>query len=195
MDSIAAEVAESTPRAICVRWTFAGWRVMGYWHVAQHFCGHGHAATKRWVRFTLGLWSATVFLTYRTRDYGADEWKDMDYSVRVVWTDCALGGQRAWWQCPAVRCGRRVAVLYGGGIYACRHCHNLAYRTQREQAYDRASSRADRIRKLGWEPGILNGSKGMHWRTFERLHAAHEANVQQSLAGIAARFGLLGMNL
>ena len=92
-----------------------------------------------------------------------------------------------------MRCGRRVAVLYGGGLYGCRHCHNLAYRTQREQAYDRASSRADRIRKrLEREPGILNGDggkpKGMHWRTFERLHAAHEANVDHSLAGIAARF-------
>jgi hypothetical protein len=138
-----------------------------------------------------------VRLTYRTRDYGAADWKDMDYSVRVVWTDCALGGQRVWWQCPAVRCGRRVAVLYGGGVYACRHCHNLAYRTQREQAYDRASSRADRIRnRLGWEPGILNGDggkpKGMHWSTFNRLQAQHETNVNQSLAGMSARFGLLG---
>jgi hypothetical protein len=62
----------------------------------------------------------------------------------------------------------------------------VAYRTQRDQAYDRASSRADRIRnRLGREPGILNDAggkpKGMHWRTFERLQAA--------------RFGLLWMNL
>jgi hypothetical protein len=50
-------------------------------------------------------------------------------------------------------------------------------------------------RRLGWEPGILNGSglkpKGMHWRTFERLQAEHDAHVAQSLAGIAARLGLL----
>ena len=95
-----------------------------------------------------------------------------------------------------MRCGRRVAVLYGGGVYACRHCHNLAYRTQREQAYDRASSKADKIRKrLGWEAGILNGDggkpKGMHWETFHRLQKQHDANVNQSLAGIAARFGFL----
>lgn len=77
-----------------------------------------------------------------------------------------------------------------------RHCHNLAYRTQREQAYNRASSRADTIHKrLGWEAGILNGDggkpKGRHWRTFERLHAAHEAHVQQSLEGIASKLGLV----
>ena len=90
-----------------------------------------------------------------------------------------------------------MAVLYGSKVYACRHCHKLAYQTQREQAYDRAGSRTNMIRKrLGWEAGILNlpggKPKGMHWRTFERLHDAHEANVQQSLAGIAARFGFLG---
>jgi hypothetical protein len=135
-----------------------------------------------------------VRLIYRTRDYGAADWKDMDYSVRVVWTDCALGGQRAWWQCPAVRCGRRVAVLYGGGVYACRHCHNLAYRTQREQIHDRARSKADKIRKrLGWEAGILNADggkpKGMHWATFMRLQALHDANVNRSMAGISAKFG------
>lgn len=137
-----------------------------------------------------------VRLTYRARDHSADNWKDMDYSVRVVWTDCALGGQRPWWQCPALGCGRRVAVLYGGSMFACRHCHNLAYRTQREQAHDRASSRADRTRKrLGWEPGILNGGggkpKGMHWRTYERLQAELEAHVNRSLIGIATKIGAL----
>lgn len=149
--------------------------------------------------FSIQVWPVEgdgVRLTYRKRDHGADDWKDMDYSVRVVWTDCALGGQRPWWQCPAAGCGRRVAVLYGGGVYACRHCHHLAYRTQREQAYNRSSSKADRIRKrLGWAPGILNGSggkpKGMHWSTFERLRAAHEACAKQSLIGIATKIGAL----
>lgn len=87
-------------------------------------------------------------------------------------------------------------MLYGGGVYACRHCHNLAYRTQREQVYDRASSRADRIRKrLGWEPGILNGDggkpKGMHWATFMRVKARHDAHVNKSLVGMSAKFGLV----
>ena len=92
-------------------------------------------------------------------------------------------------------CGRRVAVLYGGKVYACRHCHKLAYQTQREQPHDRAGSRADRIRKrLGWGAGILNmpggKPKGKHWRTFERLQAAHDAHTNQALAGMAAKLGL-----
>ena len=59
-------------------------------------------------------------------------------------------------------------------------------RTQRELAYYRTCSKGDKIRKrLRWEQGMLNGDgdkpKGMHWRSFERLHAAHEAHVNQSL--------------
>jgi hypothetical protein len=39
-------------------------------------------------------------------------------------------------------CGRRVAVLYGGKVYASRrHCHKLAYPTQRQQADYRATAR------------------------------------------------------
>ncbi len=135
-----------------------------------------------------------VTLVYRSRSNG-DDWQDMNYPVRLTWTACNYGGYRAWWLCPAVGCGRRVAVLYGGKVYACRHCHKLAYQTQREQAHDRASSRANTIRKrLGWDAGILNlpggKPKGMHWRTFERLQAAHDAHTNQALAGMTAKLGL-----
>lgn len=135
-----------------------------------------------------------VTLDYRTRQYG-EEWKDMKYPVYLSWTGCNYGGQRAWWLCPARGCGRRVAVLYGGSVYACRHCHKLAYSSQREQAHDRAGSRADTIRKLlGWEPGILNGNggkpKGMHWTTFMRLQGIHNAYVNQALEGMSAKLGL-----
>jgi hypothetical protein len=118
----------------------------------------------------------------------------MAQTTGKIWiTRCAWSGRTAPWAGNAR--GGNARLCGAVGVYACRHCHNLAYRTQREQAYDRASSRADlNHKRLGWEPGILNGDggkpKGMHWRTFERLHAAHEANVQRSLAGIAARFGL-----
>ena len=137
-----------------------------------------------------------VILTYRHRS-GGEDWKDESYPIYLDWTACHLGGQRPWFLCPARGCGRRVAILYGGGIFACRHCYQLAYPSQRETGYDRMARRADRIRdKLGWEPGILNGNgwkpKGMHWNTFEKLTAQHDAFVQDSLAGMAAKLNLLG---
>jgi hypothetical protein len=129
-----------------------------------------------------------VTLDYRARDRGG-EWQTMNYPVRVSWTPCTYGGQRAWWLCPAAGCGRRVAVLYGGKVYACRHCHQLAYQTQRQSAGDRAGSKANKLRdRLQWEPGFLNGKggkpKGMHWRTFGRLQLAHDTKAVECMAGM-----------
>jgi hypothetical protein len=135
-----------------------------------------------------------IILNYRQKSGGSD-WQAMDYPVRLDWTGCTLGGRRAWLLCPARGCGRRVALLYigGAGIFACRHCYQLAYASQRETPDGRATRRADRIReRLGWEAGILNGEggkpKGMHWRTFNRLHAEHNDFVNASLAGMMQRF-------
>ncbi|NDR59195.1 hypothetical protein [Aliiruegeria sabulilitoris] len=136
-----------------------------------------------------------IVLDYRSRSVGED-WESLRYSVHLDATPCNIGGARHWFLCPAQGCGRRVAVLYGGRIYACRHCHQLAYPSQREDAGERAARKADRIRgQLGWKPGILNGPelcnkpKGMHWRTFERLNHHHDRFVMQALGGIAAKFG------
>ena len=140
--------------------------------------------------------SDRVILSYRYRSHG-DDWKDESYPVYLDWSECHLGGRRPWFLCPARGCIRRVALLYGGAIFACRHCYRLAYQSQREEAYDRAARRADKIReKLGWEQGIFNPEgwkpKGMHWKTFERLSNRHEHFSQISLAGISAKLNLLG---
>ena len=137
-----------------------------------------------------------VILIYRHRS-GGSEWKDEEYPVRIVRTPCNLGGERPWFICPAVGCRRRVAILYGGGIFACRHCYRLAYASAREDVCDRAARRADKLRaRLGWEPGILNGNgskpKWMRWSTFERLEAEHDEFVGRSLQAAALKFGLLG---
>lgn len=139
-----------------------------------------------------------LILSYRHRSAG--EWTDESYPVSLAWTPCHLGGQRPWFLCPVRGCGRRVAILYGGAVFACRHCHQLAYPSQREPSYDRAARRADGIReKLEWVPGILNGEglkpKGMHWRKFRRLRAEHEALGTKALQGIAGRLNLVGKSL
>ena len=51
--------------------------------------------------------------------------------------------------CPAAGCGRRVAILYGGGIFACRRRYRLAYASSREDAGDRATRRVPKVRNRG----------------------------------------------
>ena len=134
-----------------------------------------------------------IILSYRNKR-GDEEWQEMNYPVYLEYSACNYGGQRAWFRCPAAGCGRRVAVLYSGGIFACRHCYRLAYESQREDAVDLMARRADKIRaRLGWGAGILNPTgqkpKGMRWHTYERLYSEHETFTQIALNGIAHKFG------
>jgi hypothetical protein len=146
----------------------------------------GSSCTLRWSRngnevasIRVRSTSDSVVLSYRRKLPGSDEWKSEEYPVYLDWTPCNYGGTRPWFLCPARRCGRRVAVLYGGGIFACRHCHRLAYQSQKEQAHGRAMIRAQAIRtSLGGSPSLgehfPDKPKGMHWRTYERLRLEAE---------------------
>jgi hypothetical protein len=72
-----------------------------------------------------------IVLSYRHQQHGSDKWQQKEYPAELVRTPCHFGGERTWCLCPARGCGRRVAVLYGSGIFACRHCHQLAYESHR----------------------------------------------------------------
>ena len=138
----------------------------------------------------------SVILSYRSRR-GGGEWHGVECPVTIEWTPCHYGGQRAWFRCPVSGCGRRVAILYSGGVFACRHCCDLAYESQRESEPDRIARKADKIRRrLGWKPGILNENgwkpKGMRWQTFDRLRAEHDAIANKALEGIARKWRLSG---
>jgi hypothetical protein len=100
---------------------------------------------------------------------------------------------RKWFACPARGCGRRVAKLYGGRIFACRHCYQLAYPFQREAAFQRSQRRADRSRtRLRWREGFEDcrgeKPKGMHWRTYHRLVAELEHFEEAADVGFAVHF-------
>jgi hypothetical protein len=132
-----------------------------------------------------------VVLSWRVRGSG----EVVEQRVQTETTPCNFGGQRQWFTCP--RCSKRVAVLYAPGQYfACRQCGGLGYATQKQGVGDRASTKADKLRRrLGWEPGILNGDggkpKGMHWKTYQRLKRRHDVLVQVSLHDIGHKFGFL----
>ena len=133
----------------------------------------------------------SVTLNYCTRPLGG-EWQDKRCQVTVDWTACNYGGRRPWWLCPC--CGRRVAVLWGGSTYACRHCHRLAYQSTRNSPVSKAFARADKVRKrLGWCAGIAHPPgdkpKGMHQKTFERWLLLYYALSNQAFGASSASLG------
>lgn len=126
-----------------------------------------------------------IRLLYHYRRHDGDR-ERLDYPVQLQNTARHYGGERCWFICPIVGCGKRVALLYLGGKYfACRHCYQLAYKSQREQENDHLRRKAERIQaRLNWQPSIANRSgdkpKGMHWQTFWRLQYQHGSYVLRS---------------
>lgn len=119
---------------------------------------------------------ATLSYTYRTREA---EWQRVEQPVQIEWTACNYGGHRAWFRCPADGCGRRVAILYLVGVFACRCCLHLGYWTQRCSASEGALRRAQAIReRLGGSRNMCcpfpAKPKGMHWRIYRRLRLLHD---------------------
>lgn len=176
----------STPHRTCAVWTCARCSVMAGWRLLQQVKSvEQQRAADSDVNYRME--GKGVRLIYRSRRTGED-WKDHDYVVPLTYTACNnYGGSRVWFLCPC--CGRRVAKLYGGAIYACRHCHKLAYQSQRETRGDRALRKADKLRdRLDWVPGILNGEggkpKGMHWATYGRMLDQYSKACEVTVMGM-----------
>ncbi len=128
--------------------------------------------------------SCQVTLEYSCQKYGQDS-KHLCYPVSIDWTRCNYGGSRPWFLCPVRGCGRRVAVLYGGEVFACRHCHGIVYESQHEPAHYRALRKLQKIReKLGGSGNMAEDfpgkPKGMQWRTYRRLCHEYENSEARS---------------
>lgn len=138
-----------------------------------------------------------IRLIYRTRSGGEVDWTDVNYSIQLTRTPCRFGGERTWFVCPGRGCGRRVAKLYcAGRYYVCRHCGNLAYSSQREEAGSRALRRAQTIReRLGGSSNMFElfppKPKGMHWCTYIRLQREAIQLGEISLAHVRERTGMM----
>jgi len=75
---------------------------------------------------------------YTQTDRNTDKKTELDYKVRLDWTNCYFGGRRWWFICPLIvngrSCGRRVGSLHlgNGKYFGCRHCYNLTYESSKE---------------------------------------------------------------
>jgi len=110
----------------------------------------------------------------------------LDYRVRLATTHLYGGALRWWFMCPVTVAGRacphRVRKLYlppGGRYFACRHCWQLRYTSQREDAINRAITKALAIRqRLGGSASLTERfpakPQGMWCETHRRLRRKWE---------------------
>jgi hypothetical protein len=82
-------------------------------------------------------------LEYRLRRPGED-WHTVRERVGLDRTSCTLGGSRPWFVCPGCRT-RRAVLFCVGGVFRCRVCHDLAYRSTREKPVSDRGSAAFRV--------------------------------------------------
>ncbi len=145
------------------------------------------------IQYTVG--QGRIELAYKTRT-GQGKWTEQNYAVRIETVPCHFGGERVWFRCPVVGCGRRAGSLYfPNEIFACRRCQRLGYLSQRLSPSDRATARADAIiKRLGGVTCSLDPvplrPKRMHRRTYQRL-AFRYAIAQRTMgADFLRRFGV-----
>jgi hypothetical protein len=127
------------------------------------------------VRCTLA-WHKGELVLHLSNDPSSSKVLGQEQLVSTSSTPCNFGGQRQWLICPGLfgnTCGRRCTALYispNGGVFACRCCLDLTYRSSREH-----DKRLDRI-----------------MRNPELLSAALESpNLTQSLLGMRAHAKLI----
>jgi hypothetical protein len=107
----------------------------------------------------------------------------VETELRLAFTRCRFGGERAWLRCPGCL-HRRVALFVHRKAVACRECFGLRYRSQLQDAATRLEERAERIeRAIGWdgESDTLTRPKGMHRETYRRRW--YEAQALYARAG------------
>ncbi|WP_160015871.1 hypothetical protein [Pseudomonas sp. 8BK] len=139
-------------------------------------------------------------LRYRSSRYNSEPVQH-DYPVTITWTPCHLGGERPWFLCPS--CGRRVAKLYNGGVFACRHCMRLNYPSQQANKGDRALNQAWTLRhKLGCDAGpfdfpaqYISRPKGMHRTTFAKRIEKLARIEEKAMADTVTAMQKLGIRI
>ena len=114
--------------------------------------------------------------------------------VYLTATKCNLGGWRQWFVCPS--CGRRCGKLYIAKSFGCQKCYKILYASQSDWRNDGYLVKAQNIRrKLGGSVNMMepfpDRPKGMHHKTYRKLHAQHykaeQAHYRIMLAWCQAR--------
>jgi rubredoxin len=114
----------------------------------------------------------TFTLDYKVREYG-DDWESVKFDVPLVTLPCRYGGNRYYFLCPGLDCGRRCELLYSAGKYfVCRKCAGYLYSSQKGDRLEQIRNAKDKIGNRIFEDYDgewgYRKKKGMHQKTFDR---------------------------
>jgi hypothetical protein len=104
-----------------------------------------------------------------------------DLVVDLASTPQSVGGVRWWLVCPLCRAKRGKLFFGGVGIWGCRDCHQLRYRSQHLRPAARARARCEWYNERAstfWWIEVPRRPRRMHRKTFERL-LARRAHYRQ----------------
>lgn len=133
--------------------------------------------------------SESVTIAYKLTEY-TGQTHDIKQHVWLTTTPCNYGRERVWFECP--RCAGRVAFVYLSMTVACRKCHNLNYRCQRETDSDRGLRRLHRIQgklKAGSYSSFEQAPERpryMKQSKYQRLRFEHLRAQREAMAGLCA---------
>jgi hypothetical protein len=161
----------------------------------------GTTGTLRWTiggepngKISYSVFHDHLRLDFRYRKNG-EEWQLIEQGVPFGRTPCNYGGERLWFHCP--RCNKRVGLLYGHDVlFLCRHCYQLPYASQQEGRLDNLITQKHNIGERIFEyyeygEGYMK-KKGMHQKTFDRLHARYKKLDYAINHLTVRRFNLMG---
>lgn len=118
-------------------------------HTVVSIDWNNHKTNKLLLRVYIALFlddiSPFILFKYEQKSRYSDSVIHFKYKVYITTTPCRYGGKRYWFVCPCYRnfkhCEKRVGTLYKlEDYFACRHCHNLTYRSRNENHRNRFTS-------------------------------------------------------
>lgn len=137
-----------------------------------------------------------IRLRYTVTDSWGDR-HDVDEWIELEARPQPFGGHQWLMVCPiSGRACRKLYLPPGGRRFAARQVYRLAYRSQGQAPYDRATTQAQRLRRrLGASQALgdwIERPHGMRRRTFDR-HVAriehYEEIIERHLFGLVTRLG------
>lgn len=156
---------------------------------------------------SIGITGGRNIITFAyTFSRGALPSENIRQPTTIIWRACRFGGEHAYFRCPGVvngtACSRTVTRLYSAGRYlCCRHCYDLVYGSQGEDALGRAQRKGYRAQvRLKTVPSSLwdvpKRPRGMWDRTYNRhlqailrAHTMTDETLDRATAKLVSRLG------